>query len=45
MANKVTSKELAKIASKVLKDDRYSNDAKKLAGSVLSQRPGKKSSK
>lgn len=34
---KVSSDEMAKLASKVLKDDRYSNDAKKLAGSVLSQ--------
>jgi len=39
--NEKSSKRLGKIASKVLKDDRYSKEAKSLAGSVLSQRPDK----
>ncbi|MCB0517391.1 MAG: hypothetical protein H6577_23725 [Lewinellaceae bacterium] len=38
MANKKqTSKDVAKTASKILRDDRYSKDSKKVAGSALSQ--------
>lgn len=38
MANKKqTSKPIAKQASKILKDDRYSKAAKSVAGSALSQ--------
>lgn len=37
MGNKVTSKEVATKASKVLQDDRYSKTSKSLAGSALSQ--------
>jgi hypothetical protein len=37
-----TSKPLASLASKVLKDGRSSATTKKLAGSVLSQAPNKK---
>ncbi len=44
-AGRKTSPEVAKIASKVLKSDNYSKDAKKLAGSVLSQAAPKKSKK
>jgi hypothetical protein len=40
--NEKTSKSIAKLASKVLRDDRYSKTAKRLAGSVLTQAPGKK---
>lgn len=42
MAKKVTSPKVAKIASKILRDDRYSNAAKSAAGSALSQREKKK---
>jgi len=42
MSNKVTSKRVAKIASKVLKDDRTSSRNKATAGSALSQAKGKK---
>ena len=38
MAKKVTSKRVAKIASKVLKDGRTSKASKSTAGSALSQR-------
>lgn len=41
--SKQTSKEVASKASKVLKDDRYSKTSKSVAGSALSQTPGKKS--
>lgn len=41
MAKKVTSKRVAKIASKVLKDKRYSKKVKTPAGSALSQREKK----
>ncbi|WP_191906953.1 hypothetical protein [Adhaeribacter soli] len=36
-----SSKKLAALASKVLNDNRYSANAKSLAGSVLSQAPNK----
>lgn len=39
---KQTSKRVAKIASRVLTDDRYSSKAKSLAGSALSQARPKK---
>lgn len=45
MANKKTSAKVAKIASKVLKDGRYSDAAKSAAGSALSQRQPKKKGK
>ena len=38
MANKVTSKKVAKVASKVLRDGRTSKASKTVAGSALSQR-------
>lgn len=42
MAKKVTSPKVAKTASKILRDDRYSDAAKSAAGSALSQREKKK---
>jgi len=39
---KVTSKETASKASKILRDGRYSKDAKSVAGSALAQAKGKK---
>lgn len=40
---KQTSKTVATKASKILKDDRYSQNSKSVAGSALSQtKPGKK---
>lgn len=36
--NKITSKEVAKKASEILKDKRYSDKSKSVAGSALSQR-------
>ena len=42
MAQKVTSKEVATIASKALKDRRSSRTTKCIAGSALSQREKKK---
>lgn len=42
MAKKVTSKEAAKAASKVLRDGRTSKDSKTAAGSALSQREKRK---
>lgn len=42
MAKKVTSPKVAKIASKILRDGRYSDAAKSAAGSALSQREKKK---
>lgn len=39
---KVTSDKVAKEASKILKDDRYSKASKSVAGSALSQKQGKK---
>lgn len=40
--NEKTSPALAKLASKVLRDGRYSRTAKRLAGSVLTQAPDRK---
>ena len=40
--NEKTSKRVGKIASKVLRDKRYSKSAKSAAGSALTQRPDKK---
>lgn len=42
MAKKVTSKRVAKIASKVLRDKRTSKKSKSTAGSALSQREKKR---
>jgi len=42
MAKKVTSKEVATKASKVLQDNRFSKTSKSLAGSALSQRETKR---
>lgn len=42
MAKKVSSKRMAKIASKTLRDGRTSKNNKSLAGSVLSQREKRK---
>ena len=42
MARKVTSKRVAKTASKVLRDGRTSKSSKSAAGSALSQREKKK---
>ncbi len=39
---KQTSKKVAKKASKILKDDRYSKNSKSVAGSALSQTKTKK---
>lgn len=39
---KTTSKAVATKASSILKDDRYSDKSKSVAGSALSQRGGKK---
>ena len=44
-AKKVTSKRVARVASKVLRDGRYSKAAKKPAGSALAQHPGGKRSR
>ncbi len=41
MAKKTTSAKVAKVASKVLKDGRFSDAAKSAAGSALSQREPK----
>lgn len=38
MAGKTTSKRVGSIASKVLRDRRYSDNAKTVGGSALSQR-------
>lgn len=38
MATKRTTKKVASIASKVMRDERYSDAAKSVAGSALSQR-------
>jgi len=40
--NEKTSKQIGKLASKILRDDRYSKTSKKVAGSALSQRPDHK---
>ncbi len=45
MAKKVTSRRVAKIASKVLKDGRTSRASKSVAGSALSQREKSKGKK
>jgi len=42
MAKKVTSRRVAKISSKVLRDRRTSRKSKSAAGSALSQREKKK---
>ena len=42
---KVTSRRVAKTASKVLRDGRYSKNAKSAAGSALSQTPARRRSK
>ena len=42
MAKKVSTKKIASLASKVLRDGRYGKVSKSLAGSVLSQRESKK---
>lgn len=42
MAKKVTSKQVASTASKILKDDRYSKASKTVAASALSQREKRK---
>ena len=42
MKSKVTSSKVAKIASKILKDNSYSQSAKSVAGSALSQKEKKK---
>ena len=39
--NEKTSPALARLASKVLRDARYSKTAKRLAGAVLTQAPDK----
>lgn len=40
---KQTSKKVASVAGKILKDNRYSSKSKSVAGSALSQtKPGKK---
>ena len=44
MAKKITSKDAASKASKVLRDGRTSKDSKSCAGSALSQREKKKQS-
>lgn len=41
--SKQTSARVARTASAVLRDDRYSTKAKSTAGSALSQKAGKKS--
>ncbi len=40
--NKQTSKSIASIASKILRDNRYSSNSKSVAGSALSQTKTKK---
>lgn len=42
MSGKSTSKKVAKTASKILQDDRYSSASKSVAGSALSQKESKK---
>lgn len=42
MAKKVTGKKVATIASKILKDKRYSQSVKSVAGSALSQKEKRK---
>jgi hypothetical protein len=42
MAKKVTSQDVASLAAKILKDDRYSDASKSVAGSALSQREKRK---
>jgi hypothetical protein len=43
--SEVTSKSVASKASKVLRDGRFSKTSKSVAGSALTQRPGKRSKK
>lgn len=45
MADKKTSKDAAKSASKVLRDGRTGDDSKTAAGSAMSQREGAKKGK
>jgi len=45
MAKKVTSKKVASIASKVLRDGRTSDGSKSVAASALSQKESKKKKK
>jgi len=45
MAKKVTSKKVASIASKVLRDGRTSDASKSVAASALSQKESKKKKK
>lgn len=40
--NEKTSKKIGKLASKILRDKRYSKTSKRVAGSALTQRPDKK---
>lgn len=42
MKSKATSSKVTKIASKILKDNRYSQSAKSVAGSALSQKEKRK---
>lgn len=43
--DKQTGKDVATIASKILRDKRFGKDSKSVAGSALSQTPRKKKSK
>jgi hypothetical protein len=43
--NEKTSKSVAKKASEILRDNRYSKKSKSVAGSALSQAPDKKKKK
>ncbi len=45
MSRKTTSRSVARTASKILRDGRYSKAAKSAAGSALSQRETKSSKK
>lgn len=45
MRNEKTSKRIASLASKILKDKRYSKDTKSVAASALTQAPDKKKPK
>lgn len=44
-AKKVTSKRVASISSKIIRDNRYSDAAQSAAGSALAQRPSKSGKK
>lgn len=43
--NEKTSKKVGSLASKVLRDGRYSKTSKRVAGSALTQRPDRKKGK